>query len=37
MIGIAITGLIIQLLIDKKAMFPIMSIPFIPLLFVKKN
>lgn len=37
MIGIAITGLIIQLLIDKKVMLPIMLIPFIPLLFVKKE
>lgn len=37
MIGIAITGSIIQLLIDKKVMLPIMLIPFIPLLFVKKE
>jgi hypothetical protein len=37
MIGIAITGLTIQLLIDRKAMLPLMFIPFIPLLFVKKE
>lgn len=37
MIGIAITGLIIQLLIAKKPILPILFIPFIPLLFVKKE
>lgn len=37
MIGIAITGLIIQLLIAKKPILPILFIPFIPFLFVKKE
>ena len=37
MIGIAITGLIIQLIIAKKVILPLIFIPFIPLLFVKKE
>lgn len=37
MVGIAITGLIIQLIIAKKVMLPLIFIPFIPLLFVKKE
>jgi hypothetical protein len=37
MVGIAITGLIIQLIIAKKVMLPLTFIPFIPLLFVKKE
>lgn len=39
MIGIAITitGLIIQLLIAKKPILPILFIPFIPLLFLNKE
>lgn len=37
MVGIAFTGLIIQLIIAKKVMLPLIFIPFIPLLFVKKE
>ena len=37
MIGIAITGLIIQLIIAKKVILPLIFIPFITLLFVKKE
>lgn len=37
MVGIAITGLVIQLIIAKKIILPLIFIPFIPLLFVKKN
>jgi len=37
MIGIAITGLIIQLIIAKKVILPLFFIPFIPLLFLKKE
>jgi hypothetical protein len=36
-IGIAITGLIVQLIIAKKVILPLIFIPFIPLLFVKKE
>jgi hypothetical protein len=36
-IGIAITGLIIQLIIAKKVILPLIFIPFIPLFFVKKE
>jgi hypothetical protein len=36
-IGIAITGLIIQLIIAKKVILPLNFIPFISLLFVKKE
>ena len=36
-IGIAITGLIIQLIIAKKVLLPLIFIPFISLLFVKKE
>jgi hypothetical protein len=36
-IGIAITGLIIQLIIAKKVILPLVFIPFIPLLFIKKE
>lgn len=36
-IGIAITGLIIQLIIAKKVILPLFFIPFISLLFVKKE
>ena len=36
-IGIAITGLIIQLIIAKKVILPLIFIPFISLLFVKKE
>lgn len=36
-IGIAITGLIIQLLVAKKVILPLIFILFIPLLFVKKE
>jgi hypothetical protein len=37
MVGIAITGLIIQLVIAKKVILPLIFIPLIPLLFVKKE
>ena len=37
MIGIAIAGLIIQLIIAKKVILPLIFIPFISLLFVKKE
>ena len=37
MVGIAITGLIIQLIIAKKVMLSLVFIPFILLLFVKKE
>ena len=36
-VGIAITGLIIQLIIAKKVIFPLVFIPFISLFFVKKE
>ena len=36
-IGIAITGLLIQLIIAKKVILPLIFIPFISLLFVKKE
>jgi uncharacterized membrane protein (Fun14 family) len=36
-IGIAITGLIIQIIIAKKVILPLVFIPFISLLFVKKE
>lgn len=36
-IGIAITSLIIQLIIAKKVILPLVFIPFISLLFVKKE
>ena len=36
-IGIAITGLIIQLIIAKKVILPLIFIPFISLLYVKKE
>jgi len=36
-IGIAITGLIIQLIIAGKVILPLIFIPFISLLFVKKE
>ncbi|RBN49364.1 hypothetical protein [Flavobacterium psychrolimnae] len=36
-IGIAITGLIVQLIIAKKVILPLIFIPFISLLFVKKE
>lgn len=36
-IGIAITGLIIQLINAKKVILPLIFIPFISLLFVKKE
>jgi hypothetical protein len=36
-IGIAITGLIIQLIIAKKVILPLIFIPFLSLLFVKKE
>lgn len=36
-IGIAITGLIVQLIIAKKVILPLIFIPFISLLFIKKE
>ena len=37
MIGIAITGLIIQLMVAKKVILPLIFIPFIPLFLLQKK
>ena len=37
MIGIAITGLIIQLMVSKKVILPLIFIPFIPLFLLQKK